>query len=189
MDSVRRSDLHACFPWRHPEGLTDEEVGQWWEQRLLDAAQMHEYFIRLEDDVLVHPRILHHTRNWSALARKDFGIGSLYFWRYGNPDGVLRDGEEQYIAHSLGLLGPGIVFRSELVPDIVERIRHRKRHGPYCVQGRFNFDTVLWDAVNDLGYRVYLRSPSLVDCRNLPSVNIPGTTPDYRARDFEEMEK
>ena len=187
MDSIRRSDLTACFPWRHPEGLTDSEVQTWWEDRLLDAAKMGDFFLRLEDDVLVHPKIQHHVDLWEAKHRPDFGVGTLYWWNQGNPEGLREDSGEKYLVAPTGLLGPGILFRSEVVPDLVGRIRYRREHGMfYTVAGRFNFDTIVYEAVQDLGLRVYLRSPSLVDCRNLPSENMPGTTPDYRAKDFEE---
>jgi hypothetical protein len=187
IESVGESDIDQWTLWCHSEDLKSaEEIERWWEERLLEASDKSDFVLRLEDDVVVNKHIEHNIKNWPALQRDDFGVGSVFdladtvWYRFKEPDGTVWNGEDWITAQ-------GLVFKSSLVPKLVSRMREiRKDAFKFRRVLRLNFDQVVAAAIHDMGLRVFFHEPCLVDC-------IPGNGQstvgenhdDYRAKNFD----
>jgi len=161
---VQNSDISNWELWCHYEELKKtKELELWWEERLLEAATKSDYFLRLEDDVLVNEHIEENVKNWKALERDDFVLGSLFvlkgaaFRRFKTEDGQI------YTKAVHQLLGQGIVFKSSLVPELVEKIREARRGPLYFRHNLVDFDTVVARAAHLMEKKIFVHDPCLVD--------------------------
>jgi hypothetical protein len=189
LDSLRESDVGAFSVWRHgPDITTSEEIEDWWETRLLAASKVPDFFVRLEDDVVVCRNIRHRVSRWGALQKPDFGVGLLYRWQGTNdsPTIIDRSGDFPRIVDYQHMGAPGMVFRSGIVPSLVRTMRHIRKTRIFSRFGKLNFDTIVGQACHELGFSVYLHEPSLVDCRETESVNQPGAMTHCPAANFAE---
>jgi hypothetical protein len=187
--SVKASDIRDFEVWRHSKLLTTgEQIEAWWEGMLIRASQKSDFFLRLEDDVVVCKTIQTRILDWGALKEPDFGVGILYRWE-GSPDHpgcVDRTGAFPKITDYFHMAAPGIVFRSEKVSEILDQIHQIRGTREFSRSGLLNLDTVVGQACRRLGLSVYLHEPSLVDCREAVSANQPGALALCRAKDFQE---
>ncbi len=179
--SVEASDLRQYEVRLHPDHLTPAEIEEWWEDCLLDAAGRSPYFLRLEDDVLVGASIRHNILTWPALGEADFGVGCLMWLRgWGEPP---ADGRSPNFRKTTG---PGQVWLSEHVPAIVEAMRAIRSEPGYQRFRRLDFDWIVALAVQRLGLRVYVHTPSLVDCTLENGISTCGPTfAGFFAHDFD----
>jgi len=163
-----------------------EEIELWWEERLLEAAEKSDYFLRLEDDVVVNKYITHNIMGWPAIHRQDFGVGSVFdlsdtsWYRFKESDGSVWNQE-------VWITAQGLVFRSELVPSLVKKMREIRGDAfKFRRVFRLNFDQVVAAAMHDLGYKVFFHEPCLVDCVPGNGQSVVGENhDDYRAKNFD----
>lgn len=187
--SVCASDLPDVEVWGHSEDLrTSDQIEAWWEERLLLASERSEFFIRLEDDVVVSRSIHQRVSTWGALQQPDFGVGLLYRWKGSPSDSWNVERSEAFprVQDPYHMSAQGMVFKSALVPALVEKMREIRTQRGFRRIGFLNFDTVLGQACHKLGLAVYLHEPSVVDCREVKSINQPGATLLCSAKDFVE---
>lgn len=187
-ESCAASDLSDWRVWAHSSNLkTTEELELWWEERLLEAATKGEFFLRLEDDVVVNQHIEHNVKSWKALSRPDFGFGMLFmmknapYYRHKTEDGMT------YSEDRIDIYGPGIVFRAEVVPSLVKQMRKIRDEGRNRRMLLVNFDQILQQAAMELGLKAFVHEePCLVDCVKGNGKSTVGEDhDDYHAHNFD----
>ena len=155
LDSLDESDIGEYEVRLSPPGSITEQ-NEWWMERLLEYSGMCDWFVRFEDDVLVNRHIAENVEKWRAREDPRFGVGLLFY-----PDTYKSNRDpvtNEYGSHVVTMWGAlGVVFRSEVVPTIVEELRKRPTH-PKVVM----FDGCLQRAVLRCELRTYVHLPSLV---------------------------
>jgi hypothetical protein len=84
-DAKGRYQILTC----EEQGL--ENVERWTRETIKRLCKKTRFVLRLEDDVVVSPHLLHNVCNWPALGKAtDFGVGLLYLHRMYREDTRLK---------------------------------------------------------------------------------------------------
>lgn len=190
IESLRASDAASALEvMEHPRGV--ERCRFYREVLAKMAAAETPYVIRCEDDILVNRHLVHNFLSWPALTDPRFGCGWLYVpaaafthesaTRLG--PFVIRNSPIMYGALCVGM--PTAHARAAL--DLFDRwiadsgcgltgctMNRRCEHETRRPPPRRGQDTLLSQAVWQLGKRVFYHQPVLAENRVIPSAR--GTT-------------
>lgn len=64
--------------WHHEPGISDLEMQHWFLERLSEASKRAPWFLRIEDDTIVHPDLLRCIAEWPAVMEPGFGVGTVH---------------------------------------------------------------------------------------------------------------
>lgn len=147
---------------RQPEGV-DRDV--FYMDTLRDIASRPGigWMLRLEDDTVVNPHLLHNVCRWGAVHSARFGAGWLSVTRemlkacVAEIDGYhVRDYKECHFAG-------GVLMRTSLLETLLDRIEHRlTTHPSVRNKDRFAPGCALSHAVYKSGRRVFFHEPAIV---------------------------
>lgn len=147
-ESIEASDIGTDYMLMlNPEGVNPRQHFLNVMQRLADAPT--EWVLRLEDDAIVNRHIVHNLRTWPALTAPDFGCGWGFF--NGHQQGPWKGPE---LHGSLATL-----FRRAHLPAVMAGCK--KWFAAH--KGRLSQDLAMSRTVWDLGKRLYLHQPPLVE--------------------------
>ena len=140
-----------------------------WRDMLKQAAvRKCKYVLRLEDDVIVNEHILHNLATWPALNHAKFGYGTLFvpnYW-HKNPQHFKREPDDQCMFRNLIDVegGQGQLASVETFSKILDGVpRAREQRGLAKPTHAPSFDWALSRSAWQLGLRVFVHSPALVD--------------------------
>lgn len=135
---------------------------------MLKAAKARgcNYLLRLEDDVVVNEHILHNLRTWPALQHPRFGFGTLFVPNYWakHPQHYKQEKDCTY-RNLIDIEGAqGQFVRADSFVSILDGAqRAREQRGLGKPQHGPSFDWALSRSAWQLGLRVFVHSPALVN--------------------------
>jgi hypothetical protein len=173
--SLEASDARGLFHLeRQPEACTPMAFHLQVLERCLQAVEAGRarLVVRIEDDAVVSPHLVHNVRTWPALMEEDFGVGWLFVPRYGVANPTSRGSlsgttvwQSPRLCASLGQVwtAQGLThflqhYRAR--PEVLARAVKRQFVGTREANG---FDITVSETVWAMGKRVYLHEPPLVD--------------------------
>lgn len=186
LDSIWRSDVTSPHVMRQPEGENPQAFFfRAWRQAIEASRSWgRAYVLRLEDDVVVHPRTVQLLTTWAAAEEEDFGAAWL-----STPTGIcdnIRNNPLVDFGKTSGALkrnhpdihgALGVALPTHLASAIIDAAE-KTPLARWCLQddSEINFDMTISQAVWSLGKRVYMHFPLLVAPDGTDKPSVAGTS-------------
>ena len=162
LDSIQGSDLGG-----YTLEVVTQRPGETKRDNLINALLAvrksgKKWGLRFEDDVLVNRHILHNLTTWKAAEESDFGAGWLW---HSELLGLRRDqllespGGFAFRSTPYTVGSLGVLIATEHIPEMIIRMHSNWLH-PKVDQAQ---DKVMSASLWDMGLRVYLHEPPLVE--------------------------
>jgi len=163
LDSLRRSDVRE-YEIRCCRAKGLHAVEDWMVAQLDELTERDEWVLRMEDDIVVSPHLMHNALSWPARRCPYFGVGLLYrfSWYTDDTDRWRVDAATGSLWHD-----HRHVAGAQLVLYRSEAWRRIRKHLP--LQRGSLMDLGITEAVQRAGLRTYVHKPSLA--QTLPEVS------------------
>jgi hypothetical protein len=123
------------------------------------------FIVRLEDDIVVAPRLLEALAAWPALEDPAFGMGLLCLGWYPHQGGLVERPELRAWESSLSHNCPAMaqVFSRASIIQIIKHVRRSRTHWwRWSSRPMIDFDVSVSEACTALRLKVFVHNPMLV---------------------------